>query len=1102
MIKKIKVSAHIFAIYFIINLIPETNIGQDRPVIFERVTSRDGLSQNNVYSITQDHKGFIWIGTEDGLNRYDGYQFTVYKNKTSDTLSLSDNFVNICYVTSSGDLWLGTEFGGLNRFNSSNDDFSVWKRNPTDANSICSNFIDAISEDRQGNLWIASPDNGFDYFDVNSETFIHYKQMLPDGYEINRQGISALYSDDTGRLWVGGTEKLHLFRINYRDNSNPVLVPLNLFNGTVVPGAAMIKEDPLGNIWIGTSQNGLFKFDHDKQVLIEVRPKGLEIELKDYPLTDFTFAKDGSIWIGGLSNLGLLQFNPGDGVWKRYQHDPLNPKSLGSDNIFSLFVDRTGVLWAGTQIAGFNLYDPTVVKFMHYQIDPGLAPELAMNSIRGFHLDRESRLWVAIGLGGLVILDRKTGKMEHYSHDPTNPKTLSSNLLMCIYQDTDSTIWIGTRNGLNRFNPIKGEFRRFYFSAPDASDRVNAINYNIIEIPAKPGYLWFGTNGGLVRFHKESLEFKTHTFAHEHENSNNNRDNTVRTVFYSPSRPTEIWLGTTRGIRIYDIDSESFRYYAHDPKNPHSLSNDNVMHLHEDEEGIIWIATYGGGLNRLDPQTGKFQNFTIHNSGLPNDAVYSVIEDHNGHLWLSTNNGLSRFNKKTGQFRNYTVDDGLQSEEFNGSSHYQAADGEIFFGGINGFNSFYPQSVVDNMFVPKIAITNLKIFNQPLVVGKNSPLLKHITETEEIILAHWQNDLIFEFVALHFARSAKNQYAFQLENYDHDWRYVGHRRDATYTHMDPGEYIFRVKASNSDGIWDDQGKSLRLIIRSPWWKTKWAYLSYGLLFIMIIFTTDRIQRRRLIRIEQEKLKLTLLEADNKRKSEELEEARQLQLSMLPKLLPKVPHLDIAVYMQTATEVGGDYYDFHVSLDGTFTVVVGDATGHGMKAGTMVTATKSLFSTLGSNPDILFTFKEMTRCFKLLDLQHLSMCMTMLKIKGNKMIMSSAGMPPAFIFNRKKRKVEEHMLQGMPLGTMDKFPYQVLDNQLNPGDTILLLSDGLPELLNEKGELYGYKRVGKVFEEVAERGPDEIINRLKDESLTWIDGKSPDDDVTFVVLRVK
>jgi len=207
-------------------------------------------------------------------------------------------------------------------------------------------------------------------------------------------------------------------------------------------------------------------------------------------------------------------------------------------------------------------------------------------------------------------------------------------------------------------------------------------------------------------------------------------------------------------------------------------------------------------------------------------------------------------------------------------------------------------------------------------------------------------------------------------------------------------------------------------------------------------------------------------------------------------------------MQTATEVGGDYYDFHVSLDGTLTVVVGDATGHGMKAGTMVTATKSLFSTLGSNPDILFTFKEMTRCFKLLDLQHLSMCMTMLKIQGNKMIMSSAGMPPAFVFKNKTKIVEEHMLQGMPLGTMDKYPYELKNTKLSPGDTILLLSDGLPELLNEKGELYGYKRVGDVFEEVAEKRLDEIINRLKDESLTWIDGKSPDDDVTFVVLRVK
>lgn len=331
------------------------------------------------------------------------------------------------------------------------------------------------------------------------------------------------------------------------------------------------------------------------------------------------------------------------------------------------------------------------------------------------------------------------------------------------------------------------------------------------------------------------------------------------------------------------------------------------------------------------------------------------------------------------------------------------------------------------------------------------------------------------------------------------------------------------KGSNSDGVWNNDGKTISIIISPPWWQTIFAYISYVLIFALLVYTIDRIQRHRLLgkersmatlreaqlRAETAELQAKAAEAqaqvmqiENDRKTQELEEARELQLSMLPEKLPDLPNLDIAVFMKTATEVGGDYYDFNVAMDGTLTVVLGDATGHGMKAGTMVTTAKSLFHSYSGNKDILFTFHEMTRCIKQMRMQTLSMCLTMLKIKGAQLTMSAAGMPPVFIFRRESRLIEEHLMKGMPLGTMNNFPYEIKEMNLNPGDALLILSDGLPELQNNNGELYGYKRVRNKFEEVAESSPEEIITSLKNDGSAWVNDEDPEDDVTFVVIKVK
>ena len=403
------------------------------------------------------------------------------------------------------------------------------------------------------------------------------------------------------------------------------------------------------------------------------------------------------------------------------------------------------------------------------------------------------------------------------------------------------------------------------------------------------------------------------------------------------------------------------------------------------------------------------------------------------------------------------------------------------------------------------------------VFDKNSNirLNNSIYELNELSLSFSQNDIAFEFASLHYSRPSKNRVSYKLDGFSTDWTYTD-RNFASFTNLEPGDYTFRVRAISGYGVPSNQERVLNISISPPWYRTTLAYIGYGLLFVLTIFAVDRIQRRRLLTKEREKQRIQeaelravaaeaqskAMEAENARKTKELEEARQLQLSMLPKDLPKLPHLDIAVFMKTATEVGGDYYDFHIGLDGTLTVVLGDATGHGMKAGTMVTSTKSLFNVLAPNPNIIETFHEMTRCLKLMHLEKLSMCMTMLKIFDNKIQMSAAGMPPLFVYKQETQTIEEHVMKGMPLGTFDNYPYSLIKSEISKGDTILMMSDGLPELFNEQKEMFGYKRARNLFEDLAEKSPEDIISGLNEAGSKFVKDKDPDDDVTFVVIKVK
>jgi serine phosphatase RsbU (regulator of sigma subunit) len=553
---------------------------------------------------------------------------------------------------------------------------------------------------------------------------------------------------------------------------------------------------------------------------------------------------------------------------------------------------------------------------------------------------------------------------------------------------------------------------------------------------------------------------------------------------------------------LYNYKTDNIEMHGFDKARGDVFGTQDINSLYEDSTGIVWVGTWQGGLSKYNVETKKIKTYT-RNDGLPSMSVQGILEDKDKDaLWLSTFDGLSFFNTKTEKFNNFSIADGIQSQLFAEGSSLKTSDGHFIFGGANGITVFGSNDVNNNSIPPIVFLTDLKLFNKSIIPGDNSILEKPIYETKKITLSHDQNNISIEFTALHFSNPSENKTLYRLENFENVWRDAGSQHSAFYPNLPPGEYLFQVKAANNNGVWNEEGASLKIVIKPPWWKTNWAYVSYFILFLAGGFSFDRYQRFRIKSIEQRRAQLALLRAENQRKSQELEEARQLQLSMLPKELPKLPNLDIAVYMKTATEVGGDYYDFIVGLDGTLTVAIGDATGHGMKAGTIVSMVKALFASGGSRLEMKTYFNQSSDALKGIELGRLMMAFMMLKIKSNKIEIANAGMPPLFIYRKKTKSVEEIMLKGMPLGAIKDFPYEIKETEISSGDTLLLLSDGLPELQNAHKEQYGYPRIKDSFEIVAEKESEEIINYYKNESSKWASGNDPDDDVTFVVIKVK
>ena len=876
-----------FFIKLIIFLILVLNLySNDYKIKFQHITIKDGLSQSSVFSIFQDKEGFIWIGTEDGLNKYDGYKFKIYRNEPNNPGSLSYSYIKVVYEDNLGNLWIGTYGGGLDRFDKDKEIFIHYK-NSMNLNSLSSNYVTSICEDKNGDLWIGT-ENGLNRYNREKNIFIHYYHEFRNPKSLSSNYITCVYSDKKGTLWVGTDKGLNKFNekensfISYKNNpKNPNSLSDNF--------VTCIFEDRRGVLWIGT-RGGLNKFNRKKETFEHYRydPKNQNSLSNDFVRVIFEDSS-GRLWVG--TDYGLNIFDRKNKIFRRIMHDPSNPDSLSNNEIYSIFEDRTKVLWIGTHI-GINKYNQERKPFVHYYSNPYNPNSLSNNYVRTIFEDSKGILWIGT-YGGLNKFDRKNNIFKHFKYEPNNPNSISNNRVMAVIEDSSGDLWVGTSNGLDKFDKEDEKF--IHYRAEPGNP--NSLSNNSIRViyEDRDRNLWIGTEDGLNRFDRKKNKF------YQYKNESENPYSLSNNFIYSICEDSYgfLWIGTLYGLNRLDKKTNKFKRYFHERDNPNSLSNSEVLSIYEDSRGILWIGTVGG-LNKFDREKETFKYYTV-KDGLPNDLIYDILEDKEGNLWLSTNKGLSRFNPIKEKFRNYDVKDGLQSNEFSKGACFKSRRGEMFFGGVNGFNSFFPEEIKDNPYIPQIVITGFKIFNKEVPIGKEINgrviLKKSITQAKEITFSYNQRFFSFEFAALHFASPEKNQYAYKLEGFDKEWNYVGNRNFATYTNLSPGEYIFKVKASNCDGVWNEEGTYLKIKVLPPFWMTWWFRgIIIGLILLLIILTIqirtytvrkrakeleEIVERRTLdLKLLNEKLKKEIAE---RKKAEEEAKKRAAQFALLYKI---------------------------------------------------------------------------------------------------------------------------------------------------------------------------------------------------------------------------
>ncbi|WP_374951951.1 two-component regulator propeller domain-containing protein [Mucilaginibacter sp.] len=850
--------------------------GQNQSLKFEHLGKKEGLSQINVGSIIQDSRGFIWVATRDGLNRYDGYNFTYYKHDAADPTSLSSSMIADIAEDKNGNIWVATIIG-LNKFERSKGKFTRYLHDDKNSNSLTDDILNKLTFDEQGNLWIASQ-SGLDYLDVKTNKFTHYKPNHNNPQGPANNIVSFVYRDSKNNIWAGTTggglnlfnARTHTFK-NYRhDAANPASLSGN--------EVTCIYEDKKHRMWVGTLNNGLNRMDVSSGLFSHYQHiEGVANSISGNTIYALNMDENSNLWIGS-ENGGLCILNPDTGNFYTFKHDDIDHSSITGNSIYGILKDKHGNMWLGAFSGGINVFKRSTESFNHYR-HSSLSSSLSNDFVLSIFEDQDRNVWVGTDGGGLNKFSYADGSVTHYMHQP-GKNSITGNFVLTINQDKQGNFWFGTwADGVSIFNPKTGGFT----SLKNDPKNPNSLSGNNIYALAnsKDGTTWIGTyNNGLSHYDPKTKKFTTYRY----DAGNPKTISSDRVYSLLEDSRGNLWIGTfDGGLNLLDRKTGTFTRFQHSSKR-NSISDDNVPDIYEDTKGRIWISTFTG-LNLFDPVTRHFTVYTRKN-GLPSDIIYAARDDDEGKIWISSNNGLTAFDPVRNTFKNYTVEDGLQEDEFKSHSAFKGNSGRLYFGGVNGFNAFSPGQILKPEGFSPLAITALQIFNKTIRPATNdkdpSPLKKDISDAKSITLNYKQSVISLEFAALDYTSPDKKKYAYMLEGFDSEWNYIGSRHSATYTNLSAGTYVFKVKYQNSAGAWSPVTSGLTIITKPPFWLTWWfkiIAIAFVAICVYLIFRARvkaiKEQRNMLEKqVAERTLRLAQMSEDERVLREDAEKARE------------------------------------------------------------------------------------------------------------------------------------------------------------------------------------------------------------------------------------
>ena len=996
-----------------------------------------GMTKGAVTSIAQDAGGFIWFGTEEGLSRYDGYQFASYipdgeSDFTVNALAMGDD-----------DMWIGT-IKGLYRLEMATKKFTHLKSDPKNPKSVASDYVVSLYRDKHGLLWIGTADAGVDSLNLATQEIKHYRAgTRPDS--LTDDGVSCVFEDKDGQVWIG-TREAGLNKLDpatgkvtrYVSDSDK---PTSLSDD----GVNAIYQDSAGTVWVATT-NGLNRFDPTtgtfKRYFVDPSdPKGITTIVEDI---------DGALWLG-VKEIGVYRFDRSSGAIEKYTHDAADATSLASIWARSSFSDRSGVLWFGFNAMGVSKLSPMRRGFKFYRTDPGLA-----------FLEDGDKVWLGSAGRGLRSLDLKSGEVTSYLNDQ-----LSSTWTMKIIAGQKGSLWLGTTDrGLFHFTPSTGAVETYDTKSGLRSDSVFAL--------LREGEtLWIATFGaGLGRL--DTTKGTIQYFTSDHASAATLSSDFVVALAQDRSNPQALWVGTSAGLNQMDKQTGKVVRYLHDPAKPTSLSNDHITDIHEDHLGRMWIATWGGGLDVLDRKTGVFTTFGT-SQGIASNVVFGILEDKTGVLWLTTDNGLTKFDPDKHTFVTFREDDGLQDNEFGQGTFHQGASGRFYVGGPRGFNVFQPEDIKPDLFVPPVVLTKFEILGEPRPIPKS------------VSLSFRDRWFGVEFSALAYASPERNRYKYRLNGF-HDWIETD-RRFISYSSLPPGDYTLEILGSNAHGVWNEKGIRLPIHVAPPPWRTWWAYSGYCLFVLLIggmLVLRQRAQLgslRRMHRLSELEREIALTSA--------------IQEGFLPvDRSVRDGVFGLEGFYRPAAQCGGDWWSYEARGDSYF-VIVGDATGHGAGSAMVTAAAASCFRSLGTIVDDATRLQAMNdEVLRVSRGQyHMTLTAIDLNVVTGRYLIGSAGGVPVFSMPPNERP-KMLMCPGTPLGS-EGFTMGWLEGQLVPGERLLILTDGIPEVPMANTQLLGPRGVANFYMQTRNQELESALRQL----ISKVDEVGiQDDDWTMVMVQ--